>query len=329
MSKYLLELKNLKKSYPVYGTMGKLFTPKEHICAVNNMSLSIKEGETYGLVGESGCGKSTTGRAIVGLTKMDSGSILYDGKDLCQLKESEFRSIRRELQMVFQNSLSALNPRQRIGDILEEILVIHGMNDAAKRRERVLAILQRVGLTEEHYFRFPHELSGGQVQRMGIASALIIEPKLIVCDEPVSALDVSIQAQILNMLIDLQKEFGISLLFISHDIGVIRYISDRVGVMYLGSLMEETDTERLFENPLHPYTKALLNAAPDPYVRSREFQALSGEQPVRTEDFVGCAFYTRCPNATEQCQKETPELKEAEDGHKVACHHYGSRPIPR
>lgn len=323
MSEYLLEIKNLQKTYPVYGTLGKLFTPKEHIYAVNNMSLTLKEGETYGLVGESGCGKSTTGRAIVGLTKMDSGSILYDGKDLCQLKESEFKPIRKELQMVFQNSLSALNPRQRIGDILEEILVIHGENDASKRRERVLATLQRVGLSEEHYFRFPHELSGGQVQRLGIASALIIQPKLIVCDEPVSALDVSIQAQILNMLVDLQKELRISLLFISHDIGVIRFISDRVGVMYLGSLVEEAGAERLFENPLHPYTKALLNAAPDPYIERGEFKALSGEQPVRTENFVGCAFYNRCPYAKERCKKETPEFREVEDGHKVACFRAG------
>ena len=320
MGEHLLEIKNLKKTYPIYGKMGKLFTPKEHMCAVDNMSLYIEEGETYGLVGESGCGKSTTGRAIVGLTKVDSGSILYDGKDICQLSEKDFRPLRKELQMVFQNTLSALNPRQRIGDILEDILMIHGMNDPEKRREQVLMTLQRVGLSEEHYFRFPHELSGGQVQRLGIASALIIQPKLIVCDEPVSALDVSIQAQILNMLIKLQKELGLSLLFISHDIGVVRFISDRVGVMYLGSLVEETETERLFENPLHPYTKALFASAPDPYIKRKEFAALTGEQPVRTEKFVGCAFCTRCPYATERCRKEAPEFREVEKGHRVACH---------
>jgi len=320
MGDHLLEIKDLKKTYPIYGKMGKLFTPKEHMYAVDNMSFYIEEGETYGLVGESGCGKSTTGRAIVGLTKVDSGSILYGGQDICKLSEREFRPLRQELQMVFQNTLSALNPRQRIGDILEDILLIHGMNDAAKRREQVIMTLQRVGLSEEHYFRFPHELSGGQVQRLGIASALIIQPKLIVCDEPVSALDVSIQAQILNMLTKLQKELGLSLLFISHDIGVVRFISDRVGVMYLGTLVEETETERLFENPLHPYTKALFASAPDPYIKRKEFAALSGEQPVRTEKFVGCAFCTRCPYATERCKAEAPVFKEVEKGHRVACH---------
>ncbi|XCP84699.1 ABC transporter ATP-binding protein [Roseburia hominis] len=320
MGNHLLEIQNLKKTYPIYGKMGKLFTPKEHMYAVDNMSLFIEEGETYGLVGESGCGKSTTGRAIVGLTKVDSGSIFYGGKDICKLSEKEFRPLRQELQMVFQNTLSALNPRQRIGDILEDILLIHGMHDAAKRREQVIMTLQRVGLSEEHYFRFPHELSGGQVQRLGIASALIIQPKLIVCDEPVSALDVSVQAQILNMLMKLKKELGLSLLFISHDIGVVRFISDRVGVMYLGSLVEETDTERLFEKPLHPYTKALFASAPDPYIKRKEFAALSGEQPVRTEKFVGCAFCTRCPYATEKCRKEAPAFIEVEPGHKVACH---------
>lgn len=320
MSTHLLEIKGLKKTYPIYGKMGKLFRPKESMCAVEDMSFFIEEGETYGLVGESGCGKSTTGRAIVGLTKMDSGSILYNGTDLCQLTEREFRPFRKELQMVFQDTLSAMNPRSRVGDILDEILSIHGERDAAKRREQVLRILKEVGLSEEHYFRFPHELSGGQVQRLGIASALIIRPKLIVCDEPVSALDVSIQAQILNMLMDLQKEFHISLLFISHDIGVVRFISDRVGVMYLGSMMEEASTEQLFSNPLHPYTQALFEAAPDPYIARKKGEGIRGEQPVRTEKFVGCAFSSRCPYVTERCRREAPVLTEAENGHKVACH---------
>lgn len=320
MGTHLLEVKNLKKTYPLRGTSNKLFAPKEHMIAVNDMSFYIEEGEIYGLVGESGCGKSTTGRAIVGLNKMDSGEILYNGKDLCKLSDREFRPLRKDLQMVFQDTLSALNPRGCIGDILEETLIIHGMGDAAKRRETVLEILQKVGLSEEHYFRYPHELSGGQVQRLGIAGALIIQPKLIVCDEPVSALDVSIQAQILNMLMDLQKELRISLLFISHDIGVVRYISDRVGVMYLGSMMEEAGTEELFENPLHPYTKALFAAAPDPYIQRREVAALNGEQPVRTEKFAGCAFCTRCPYATEKCRQEEPKLRDVKSGHKVACH---------
>ena len=320
MSEHLLEIKNLKKTYPVYKNTSKLFTQKERMCAVDNLSFHIDKGETYGLVGESGCGKSTTGRAIVGLTKVDSGSIFYEGKDLCQLSDREFRPLRRELQMVFQDTLSALNPRRRIGDILEETLIIHGMGNALERREQVLDTLRHVGLSEEHYFRFPHELSGGQVQRLGIAAALIIQPNLIVCDEPVSALDVSIQAQILNMLMDIQKQLHMSLLFISHDIGVVRFISQRVGVMYLGSMMEEADTKRLFENPLHPYTLALFAAVPDPFSQRSKTAMLTGEQPARTEGFVGCPFCTRCEHVMEKCRKDTPKLREVERGHRVACH---------
>lgn len=320
MGTHLLEINHLKKTYPMPGGTGNPFMSKRCMYAVDDLSLYMDKGETYGLVGESGCGKSTTGRAIVGLTKPDSGSILYDGKDICRLNEREYRPFRQDIQMVFQDTLSALNPRKRIGNILEEILLIHGVDNAAKRREQVLSILQRVGLSEEHYFRYPHELSGGQVQRLGIAGALIIQPKLIVCDEPVSALDVSIQAQILNMLMELKKDMKISLLFISHDIGVVRFISDRIGVMYLGSLVEETDTQSLFENPMHPYTQALFEAVPDPWICRKEFSALSGEQPVRTENFVGCAFSTRCPYVTEQCRQVTPKFREVEEGHKVACH---------
>ena len=301
MSEHLLEVKHLKKSYPVYDNSGKLFAKKKHMCAVDDMSFFIEKGETYGLVGESGCGKSTTGRTIVGLNHADSGEILYDGKDLCKLSDKEFRPLRKDIQMVF-----------------------HGMTDNEKRREAVVEILKKVGLSEEHYFRFPHELSGGQVQRLGIAGALIIQPKLIVCDEPVSALDVSIQAQILNMLVELQKELGLSLLFISHDIGVVRFISDRIGVMYLGTLMEETETEELFEHPLHPYKEALFEEVTDQYIKRKELKGLSGEQPVRTEDFKGCAFYTRCPYATDRCKAERPELREVKPGHKVACHRYNN-----
>jgi len=320
MGEYLLEVKNLKKTYPIYRNTGKLFGSKERMNAVDGMSFYIKKGETYGLVGESGCGKSTSGRAIVGLSKTDSGSIFYEGTDLCSLSEKEFRPFRKEIQMVFQNTLSALNPRQRIGSILEDILFIHGVKDCEERRNQAVEVLRRVGLEKEYYFRFPHELSGGQVQRLGIASALVVQPKLIVCDEPVSALDVSIQAQILNMLKKLQKELKLSLLFISHDIGVVRFISNRVGVMYLGTLVEEAETEELFSNPLHPYTKALLAAALDPYVSRKTFVALKGEQPIRTENFVGCAFYSRCPYAAEQCKKETPVLQKFGEGHKAACH---------
>lgn len=316
----LLEIKNLVKTYPIRGKSGLIFSKKENMCAVHNLTFHINEGETYGLVGESGCGKSTTGRAIVGLNQMDKGSILYQGTDLCNLSEKEFRPFRKEIQMVFQDTLSSLNPKQRIGNILEDILKLHGMNEEAERREKVVETLQKVGLSEEHFFRYPHELSGGQVQRLGIASALIINPKLIVCDEPVSALDVSIQAQILNMLMDLQKELQLSLLFISHDIGVVRFISDRIGVMYLGTMMEEASTEALFEKPLHPYTQALFQAAPDPYRKRQEFVALKGEQPVRTDRFKGCAFCSRCPYVTEECRKKEPEFKEVSPGHKVACY---------
>lgn len=322
MEDHLIEINNLQKSFPVRRQKAALFGPKEQMLAVDNLSFHIKEGETYGLVGESGCGKTTTGRMIVGLEKPSNGSIIYEGKDLGALNDKEFFPFRKDLQMVFQNTLSALNPRQRIGSILEDILKVHGVSDAAERRDQVVKVLEKVGLSEHHYFRFPHELSGGQVQRLGIASALVIQPRLIICDEPVSALDVSIQAQILNTLMELQQDLNLSLLFISHDIGVIRYISDRIGVMYLGTLVEEADTDELFNNPLHPYTKGLFASVPDPYIQKEEAPDFNGEQPVRTSDFKGCAFYNRCPFAMEKCAEETPEFLEVSSGHKVACYLY-------
>ncbi|MBO1305579.1 ABC transporter ATP-binding protein [Enterococcus sp. 669A] len=323
MANNLVEIRNLQKSFPLARQTLNPFGPKEQMLAVDNLSFTIKEGETYGLVGESGCGKSTTGRMIVGLEKPSSGSIIYQGKDLGKLNDREFFPLRKDLQMVFQNTLSALNPRQRIGSILEDILKVHGVSDAQERRDQVVEVLEKVGLSEYHYFRYPHELSGGQVQRLGIASSLVIKPKLIICDEPVSALDVSIQAQVLNTLMELQKDLRLSLLFISHDIGVIRYISDRIGVMYLGTLVEEAETDELFKNPLHPYTKGLFASVPDPYIRNEETPEFSGEQPVRTSDFKGCAFCNRCPQAMDKCKEETPEFLEISPGHKVACHLYG------
>ena len=320
MSTPLLEVKNLRKHYPIYGPLGKLFPPKTYMNAVSGLSLQIYPGETYGLVGESGCGKTTTGRSILGLTKPESGEIWYNGKDLTQLSDKEFRSLRRDIQLVFQDPLSSLSPRQRIGALLEEPLIIQGEKDASVRREKVLSILKKVGLSEEHYFRYPHELSGGQVQRMGIARALIIQPKLIVCDEPVSALDVSIQAQILSMLTQLQKEMGLTLLFISHDMGVVRYLCDRIGVMYLGAMVEECDTDALFAQPLHPYTQALFASIPDLSKRGQRREGLKGELPVRTDEFRGCVFHTRCPYAEARCSQEEPEMREVAPGHRVACH---------
>lgn len=317
----ILTIQSLEKKFPVYSAFGKFFGAKAHVHAVRNVSFQLYEGETYGLVGESGSGKSTTGRTILGLTPATSGQVVYQNQDLTKMTETELRRFRKDLQMVFQDPFSSLNPRKKVGAILEEPLIIHKLGNREEREAKVFEVLKMVGLQAEHYFRYPHEFSGGQRQRLGIARALIMNPKVIICDEPVSALDVSIQSQILNILKDLQKNIGLTLLFITHDISVVRYISDRIGIMYLGSIVEEARTDYLFKGPLHPYTKALFSAVPDfTNKRLKDRVVLKGEIPSPLSPPSGCAFHTRCPYATAICLHETPILKEVKPQHFVACH---------
>jgi len=317
----LLDVVALHKRFPVYSSFGKIFGTKAFVNAVTDVSFQLYEGETYGLVGESGSGKSTIGRTILGLTPASAGQVLYKNQNLAVMKRGELRKFRRDIQMVFQDPFSSLNPRKRIGAILEESLIIHHQGNKDERQQAVFRILQTVGLQAEHYFRFPHEFSGGQRQRLGLARALIMNPKIIVCDEPVSALDVSIQSQILNLLKQLQRELKLTLLFITHDISVVRYISDRIGIMYLGKIVEEAATDQLFSNPMHPYTKSLFSAVPDfSNTRLKERIVLKGEIPSPLSPPSGCVFHTRCPYATERCKAEVPSMTEVNANHKVACH---------
>jgi oligopeptide/dipeptide ABC transporter ATP-binding protein len=317
----LLEVKGLKKYYPISAGLFK----KTHsfVKAVDDVSFSVNEGETLGIVGESGCGKSTTGRTILYLTEPTEGEVIFQGKNLSDLKGDELRKIRRDMQIVFQDPYSSLNPRMTIGTILEEPLKIHRLAAGAERKRRVMELLEIVGLTEHHYNRYPHEFSGGQRQRIGIARALITKPKLIVADEPVSALDVSIQSQILNLMKDLQEQFKLTYIFISHDLSVVRHISDRVGVMYLGSLVELAPKHQLYENPQHPYTQALLSAVPHANPReNRERIILTGDVPSPANPPTGCPFHTRCRFVVERCKTEKPVFKQTSPGHWVACHNY-------
>lgn len=314
----LLEVKGLKKYFPVKAPLGRT---KGFVKAVNDVSFHLNEGETFGLVGESGCGKSTTGRAILRLTDPTAGVALYQNQDIFQLSDAAFRKIRREMQMVFQDPYSSLNPRKRIGQALEESLVIHNIGVRSERTERIMDILGKVGMQMDHYYRFPHEFSGGQRQRIGLARALVVNPKLVICDEPVSALDVSIQSQIINLLQKLQDEFKLTYMFVAHDLSVVRHISDRVGVMYLGQMVEEAPTDDLFADPLHPYTQALLSAVPvpNPFVK-RERIIVKGEIPSPLNPPSGCVFHTRCPYVMDVCKKEIPLKSQVSSGHFVACH---------
>ncbi|MGM0842979.1 MAG: ABC transporter ATP-binding protein [Bacillota bacterium] len=321
MTEPLLKVENLKKHFPITG--GILGRPVSSVKAVDGVSFTVNKGETLGIVGESGCGKSTTGRMLMRLIDPSEGKVTFEDRELTSLSNTEMRKIRREMQMVFQDPFASLNPRHTVEQILEEPLKVHGMGSAKERKKRVHELLNIVGLSSYHAKRYPHQFSGGQRQRIGIARALMTKPKLIIADEPVSALDVSIQSQVLNLMQDLQKEFGLTYIFIAHDLGVVRHISDRVGVMYLGKMVELSNSETLYENPLHPYTEALLSAVPvpDPDFK-RETILLQGDIPSPSNPPSGCTFHTRCPHATEICKQKVPEFKEHQPGHYVACHLY-------
>ncbi len=316
----LIEVKNLKQYFPVASN--KMFE-KKYVKAVDDISFFINKGETFGLVGESGCGKTTTGRTILRLNKPTSGQIIYDGKDITNVNMKPYR---KKMQIVFQDPYASLDPRMTVGDIVGEAIDIHKLaKNKTERKEKIVSLLERVGLNSEHANRYPHEFSGGQRQRIGIARALAVNPEFIVCDEPISALDVSIQAQVVNMFEELQQELGLTYLFIAHDLSIVKHISDRIGVMYLGKIVElGTSNEIAFES-LHPYTKSLISAIPipDPEInRTRKRIVLEGDVPSPVNPPSGCRFRTRCPYATELCAEKEPEFIEASPGHFVACHYY-------
>jgi peptide/nickel transport system ATP-binding protein len=314
----LLEVKNLRKYFPIRG--GILSRVVANVKAVEDVSFNIKPGEVVGLVGESGSGKTTVGRTILRLIEPTAGEVLFDGVDVTKLNKSSMREYRRKMQIIFQDPFASLNPRMSVGDIIGEAMTIHNLAKGKDREQKVAALLERVGLSPNHMRRYPHEFSGGQRQRIGIARALAVDPQFIVADEPVSALDVSIQAQVVNLLQDLKEELGLTLLFIAHDLGVVEYISDHVIVMYLGRIMEIAPSKELYANPVHPYTEALLSAVPipDPTVK-RDRIILQGDIPSPINPPSGCVFRTRCPIATKECAEVVPPLEEVKPGHFKAC----------
>ena len=315
----LLTVQNLRKAFKV--SANRPGAAKQLLKAVDGVSFELKTGETLGLVGESGCGKSTTGKLLLRLIEPDDGTIIFDGQTVTGMPKRELTALRREMQIIFQDPYSSLNPRMRVGEIIGEPLVVHDLARGSEIREQVLTLMKKVGLSAEHFDRYPHEFSGGQRQRIGIARTLAVQPRLVVADEPVSALDLSIQAQIVNLLKDLQQELGLTYLFISHDLGVIEHVCDRVAVMYLGRIVEIADAEQLYQKPRHPYTEALLNAVPIPDPnRVRQHQILSGEIPSPIDPPSGCHFHPRCPYVQEICRMEYPPLIEQATGHQAACH---------
>ena len=321
MSDTLLRVEDLKIYYPVAGSG---FGKKEFVKAVDGVTFEVKKGEVFGIVGESGCGKSTLGRGVCKLENLTSGHVYLDGEDITEYNDRRMRSVRKKVQMVFQDPYMSLNPRMSVFDIIAEPLLAHHLyQDKADLEKKVLDLLHRVGLDDYHANRYPHEFSGGQRQRIGIARALAVEPSLIIADEPVSALDVSIQAQVLNLLNELKHDLDLTYIFVAHDLSVVEYISDRVGVMYLGNFVEVGEKEKIYSNPMHPYTQALLSAVPvpDPTAK-RERILLEGSIPSAHKPPTGCKFHTRCPKCMECCKTQAPERYEVDDGHYVYCHLY-------